>query len=198
VRPDGRSDRTTDHVNARMQSFVNTQAASLSEKQVNPDNSIVGKLASMPRATGWAMKAMGFDVNSEAQSQPTVGAVPRPGSYQQQQQQPPQQGLQRQESFSRRGGLFGFGSNRGRKESPGRGGAGGGGSGGGNFMAPGGGSSSGQPTASPVPGLAAASPGGRVLAKRSDSFLSRAKRAMGGTPRRGQPDPPDPNFRQNL
>ena len=56
VRKDGRSDAKLQKQNAQMASFVQTQAAHLTQKQVDPNHGLVGRLAES-RATGWAMKA---------------------------------------------------------------------------------------------------------------------------------------------
>ena len=154
VRKDGSSDASTQAVNARMHNFCRSQAANLSERQINPDsNSLVGRLAGS-RATGWALKAMGFDLRNEAQTQPIVGATLSGATPQGSSRQTGACGgdLRRQDSPGRRGGFLGFGSNRGGRNSP-------------------------------APGMSSgASPrgGGRVLTKRSDSFLTRAKRTLGG------------------
>lgn len=166
VRKDGRDDERVDASNARMHSFVSSQAASLTTKHVDPQAGLVGKIADS-KATGWALKAMGFDLNSEAQTQPHVGAIgpavrrPEPSTPAASQRG---RGLERKDSFGKRAGGFlgglmgGGGSQRGRRaDSPSAQRAN-------PFAAP----------SSPAP------PTSGRAAQRSDSFMSKAKRAFGG------------------
>jgi len=160
-RKDGSTDGKTDAVNSRMSSFVASQASTLSAKQVDPEAGLVGRLADS-KATGWALRAMGFNLTSEVHTQPHIGAISRDavggGAPTPSQRQTGGRPVERKDSFGKRaGGLFsGFGSGRG-KASPG---------------------AQRPPTTTEQQAPAAA--GGRPLTKRSDSFSSRAKRLFGG------------------
>ena len=132
VRKDGRQDTKVQAVNAKMNSFVQCQASALTSKQTNPDAGIAGRLA-QSSATGWAMKAMGFDALSSAPEIKMATAAARPqavdrtpvGTARRTGGDGPSSGgmlsagLKRADSFGRRAGsLLGFGSGRG---TPGRG-----------------------------------------------------------------------------
>ena len=189
MRADGRTDAYTETSNAAMNRFLTSQAASLKEKDLDPTTGVIGRLAAAPRVAGLAMRALGsleggLSASASVNATPPNRAVQTPSGHPAAPSTPNGTGLKRVDSFGRRAGaLFGFGSGRGSKDTN-------------------------RATASPpLPAMQSTGPPVPIAPstgamKRSDSFLSRAKRRLaGGSVPRGLPDSPkgaDGGLRQHL
>jgi len=185
VRRDGRTDAYTETSNAAMNRFLSSQAAALRSTDLNPTTGVIGRLSAAPNVAGFALRALGaLEGGLSASAQVDQYASPSTRAAQSQSRQPVTPStpigaaLKRADSFGRRASsLFGFGSGRGSQTS--------------NRTA-------GSP-AMPTPPLALPSTG---TMKRTDSFLSRAKRRLGGGfSARGLPESPkgaDGDLRQHL